>query len=155
MYNSQKWEFCLLGPASYLVQTRGFSSYPTNNHLTANIVFPFWRWLLGVSSQFLHIIIWRWVPLDHDRGVTFGPLKGSIFCRNVSKVISFNFLRVKLRMLWDRSNSQSSRWDGHPVISGGKNGLFLILSLLGLRKPRCCHDISKSWATPKVYLRSV
>ena len=37
--------------------------------------------------------------MDNDRGLTVvGPFKDSISCRNVSKVISLNFQRVKFNM---------------------------------------------------------
>ena len=49
-------------------------------------------------------------PLACDRGLTIaGPIKGSIPCQNVSKVISLSFQYVKFRMPQNLNNCESGR----------------------------------------------
>ena len=49
-------------------------------------------------------------PLACDRGLTTaGPIKGSIPCQNVSKVISLSFQYVKFRMPQNLNNCESGR----------------------------------------------
>ena len=52
-------------------------------------------------ASFLVIISGN-ISLDHGRGLSaIGPFKGNIPCRNINKVISLSFQKIKFRMLWN------------------------------------------------------
>ena len=92
----------ILGPqvrlGFYLGQSRSFVFYQTNSHYIANIVFPFLVLIIGYLYSISLISIWRYIPLECDRGLDFSPFESSIFGRNVSGSIALSYQRIKFRM---------------------------------------------------------
>ena len=65
------------------------------------LFFPFRGQLFGLCSQFFWVIIWGNNLLYCSRGLAAtGPIKGSIPCKSVSKMISFSFQKVMFIMPW-------------------------------------------------------